>query len=63
MVCHHKKREDCEEVSFFRLGWVLMITNTCHKRRTTMEAQYEDKIKINTFRMYSVNNYKYDLYL
>jgi len=33
----------CEEDFLLRLGWVLMITNSHHKRRKTMEAQDEDE--------------------
>jgi hypothetical protein len=42
MVCHHQKGGDCEEDFLLRLGWVLMITNSHHKRRKTMEAQDDD---------------------
>jgi hypothetical protein len=32
----------CEEDFLLRLGWVLMITNSHHKRRKLMEAQVEE---------------------
>jgi len=35
----------CEEDFLLRLGWILMITNTHHKRRKAMEAQHGDKDK------------------
>jgi len=38
-----KKITKCEEDFFLRLGWVLMITSSHHKRRKTMEAQDEDE--------------------
>ena len=41
MVCHHQKGGDCEEDILLELGWVLMITNSHHKRRKLMEAQDE----------------------
>jgi hypothetical protein len=31
----------CEEDFLLELGWVLMITNSHHKRRKLMEAQDE----------------------
>jgi len=33
----------CEEDFLLRLDWALMITNSHHKRRKTMEAQDEDE--------------------
>jgi len=42
MVCHHQKRGDREEDFLLRLDWVLMITNSHHKRRKTMDAQIEE---------------------
>ena len=39
MVCHHQKWGDCEEDFLLELGWVLMITNSHHKRRKLMDAK------------------------
>jgi len=36
-------RSYCEEDFLLRLDWILMITNSHHKRRKTMEAQDEDE--------------------
>jgi hypothetical protein len=36
MICHHQKGGDCEEDFLLRLGWVLMITNSHHKRIKTI---------------------------
>jgi hypothetical protein len=35
------KTSFCEEYVLLELGWVLMITNSHHKRRKFMEAQDE----------------------
>lgn len=40
-----------------------MITNTHPKIRKIMEAQDEDRMKIKTFILYSVNRCMYGLYL
>jgi len=38
-----KRSNRCEEDFLIRLDCVLMITNSHHKRRKTMEAQDEDE--------------------
>jgi len=43
MVYYHKKGGDCEEDFLLRLYWVLMITNSHHKRIKIMETQDEDE--------------------
>jgi hypothetical protein len=34
--------EACEEDFLLKFGWILMKTNSHHKRRKTMEAQVEE---------------------